>query len=57
MTPQQMSSKVRLVASPRVATAGPATIPIRRYRIAQLRLDSRVAGAQAAFEHLKRSYD
>jgi hypothetical protein len=30
---------------------------MRRYRLARLRFDSRPAGPDARFEHLKRTYD
>jgi hypothetical protein len=31
--------------------------PVRRYRLAKLRLDARIAGSASRFEHLKRTYD
>jgi len=40
-------------ASPPMA----ASQPVRRYRLAKLRLDARIAGSASRFEHLKRTYD
>jgi hypothetical protein len=57
MTSRPNSSKVLLVAGPRLDVAGSNAVPIRRYRIARLRLDSRPAGGASRFEHLKRVYD
>lgn len=57
MTRPIASSKVLLVADRRVDTPGPGTAPVRRYRLARLRFDSRPAGADARFEHLKRVYE
>ena len=51
------ASKVLLVADRRVATAGPGTAPVRRYRLARLRLDGRSAEPASRFDHLKRVYD
>jgi hypothetical protein len=42
MTPPQTKSKILLVAEPREGT-GAAPTPIRRYRIARLRQDARLA--------------
>jgi hypothetical protein len=50
-------SKVLLVADRRFPRSPHDTIPVRRYRLARLRLDSRPAGAGARFEYLKRVYD
>jgi hypothetical protein len=36
---------------------GAGSVPIRRYRLARLRLDERAAGEESRFEHLKRVYD
>jgi hypothetical protein len=57
MTAQSRSSKVLLVADRRADSDGPAPAAVRRYRLARLRFDSRPAGPQARFEHLKRVYD
>lgn len=59
MTRTATSSKVLLVKDRRCeqteAEAGAAVV--RRYRIARLRFDSRPAGADSPYEHLKRMYD
>jgi hypothetical protein len=60
MTRPIAASKVLLVADRRADTGGAGgaeSIPVRRYRLARLRFDSRPAGADARFEHLKRAYD
>ena len=57
MTRPIASSKVLLVADRRAAAPDPAAAPVRRYRLARLRFDSRPAGTEARFEHLKRVYD
>jgi hypothetical protein len=51
------SSKVLLVADRRSASPDPGPVPVRRYRLARLRLDGRAAGSASRFEHLKRVYD
>jgi hypothetical protein len=51
------ASKVLLVADRRSVAAEPGTVPLRRYRLARLRLDGRVAEPASRFEHLKRVYD
>jgi hypothetical protein len=57
MTRPLTASKVLLVADRRATTQGRQTVPIRRYRLARLRLDSRPAGAESRFDYLKRVYD
>jgi hypothetical protein len=57
MTRPIAASKVLLVADRRADAGEPGTTPVRRYRLARLRFDSRPAGADARFEHLKRVYD
>ena len=57
MTRPTPSSKVLLVGARRGEADTAAGIPIRRYRLARLRLDGRASGADARFEHLKRVYD
>jgi hypothetical protein len=57
MTRPIAASKVVLVADRRAQSAPPHEAPVRRYRLARLRIDSRPAGADAPFEHLKRTYD
>jgi hypothetical protein len=51
------SSKVLLVADRRVAPSGPGAAPVRRYRLARLRLEGRAPGEASRFDHLKRVYD
>ncbi|HUO73645.1 MAG TPA: hypothetical protein VMU39_22940 [Solirubrobacteraceae bacterium] len=51
------STKVLLVADRRTPNRGPASAPVRRYRLARLRLDGRAAEPAARFDHLKRVYD
>jgi hypothetical protein len=57
MTRPIAASKVLLVADRRADAVEPGTAPVRRYRLARIRFDSRPAGAEARFEHLKRTYD
>ena len=51
------SSKVLLIADRRVAASSPGAAPLRRYRLARLRLDGRAADPASRFDHLKRVYD
>jgi hypothetical protein len=57
MTRPLTASKVLLVADRRTTPAGRRDIPIRRYRLARLRLDSAPATGESRFEYLKRVYD
>jgi hypothetical protein len=57
MTRPITASKVLLVADRRAASQGRQTVPIRRYRLARVRLDGRPAGGESRFEYLKRVYD
>lgn len=57
MTRSTPASKVLLVADRRVASQGRQTVPIRRYRLARVRLDGRAAGSESRFDYLKRVYD
>ncbi len=57
MTRPITASKVLLVADRRPAPATRESGPVRRYRIARLRFDSRPAGGESRFEYLKRVYD
>jgi hypothetical protein len=57
MTRPLTSSKYMLVADPRPAAAEPGSAPIRRYRLARLRLEGRALDPAHRFEHLKRVYD
>jgi hypothetical protein len=57
MTRPVRSSKVILVADRRGDAAEAGTAPVRRYRLARLRFDSRPSGPESRFDHLKRVYD
>jgi hypothetical protein len=57
MTHPITSSKVLLVADQRSEREESGGAPVRRYRLARLRLDGRPAGPEARFEHLKRVFD
>jgi hypothetical protein len=54
MTRPVTSSKVVLVRAEREAERA---VPVRRYRLARLRLDCRSGDPASRFEHLKRVYD
>jgi len=51
------SSKVLLVADRRVTPPDNGGTPLRRYRLARLRLDDRSTGPAYRIEHLKRARD
>jgi hypothetical protein len=55
MSPAPTSSKVILIADRRTAAA--TATPVRRYRLARLRFETRPVGRGTDFEHLKRVYD
>jgi hypothetical protein len=57
MTRPITGSKVMLIEDRRPAIPSRSSGPVRRYRIARLRFDSRAAGAESRFEYLKRVYD
>ncbi|HEY2771411.1 MAG TPA: hypothetical protein VGI87_12620 [Solirubrobacteraceae bacterium] len=57
MTRPLTSSKLLLVADTRQTDTESATVPVRRYRLARLRLEGRPAEASQRFEHLKRVFD
>jgi hypothetical protein len=57
MTRPTPSSKVLLIADRRDEADPGVGMPVRRYRLARLRFDSRPAGPDARFEHLKRVYE
>jgi hypothetical protein len=57
MTRPLTSSKLLLVADSRPAMPDPATLPVRRYRLARLRFEGRPAEPSRRFEHLKRVFD
>jgi hypothetical protein len=50
-------SKVLLVEDARTPSNRAAVVPVRRYRLARLRLDSRSAEPGARFDHIKRVFD
>jgi hypothetical protein len=50
-------SKVLLVADQRSRTPRTAVSPLRRYRLARLRIDGRSTQPGARFDHLKRVFD
>lgn len=57
MTRPTTASKVLLVADRRTVPASRRDTPIRRYRLARVRFDSRPAAGESRFEYLKRVYD
>ncbi len=56
MTRPIRSPRLLLVADPRPASLEPG-LPVRRYRLARLRLDGRSPEPELRFEHLKRVFD
>jgi hypothetical protein len=52
-----VADRQMLVADRRTAVAGRHSAPVRRYRLARLRLDARLAPGETRFEYLKRTYD
>jgi hypothetical protein len=57
MTRPVTSEKVVLIEDPRRTSAEPDGAPLRRYRLARLRLDGRSQDPGSRFEHLSRVYD
>jgi hypothetical protein len=57
MTRPVTPSKVLLIADRRGDVPTPRSKPVRRYRLARLRFDSRPAVGEARFDYLKRVYD
>jgi len=57
MTRPITASKVLLVADRRATGMSRQSVPIRRYRLARLRLDPRSGSGESRFEYLKRVYD
>ena len=57
MTRPIRSSRLVLVADPRPASPLPETAPVRRYRLARLRLEARSPDESERFTHLKRVFD
>ena len=51
------AAKLLLVEDRRSAAAAAEGVPVRRFRIARLRVDSRARADASRFEHLKRVYD
>jgi hypothetical protein len=56
MTRPAQSPRLLLIAD-RPAPSSAATQPIRRFRLARIRLDGRAAGTASRYEHLKRTFD
>jgi hypothetical protein len=57
MTRQSASPRVLLVAQRPGEAPEPAPVPLRRYRLARLRFESRPTEPAARYEHLKRVYE
>ena len=57
MTRPITASKVQLVADRRTVPASRRDTPIRRYRLARMRFDSRLPDSESRFDYLKRVYD
>ncbi len=57
MTRPVPSSKLFMVPDPRPASPELGAVPVRRYRLARLRFESRSANPASRFEHLKRVYE
>jgi hypothetical protein len=57
MTNPATSAKLLLVEDRRSAAAAAEGAPVRRFRIARLRVDGRPRADALRFEHLKRVYD
>lgn len=57
MTRPLTPSKVLLVQDRRSAPATRRDTPIRRYRLARMRFDSRLPDSDSRFDYLKRVYD
>jgi hypothetical protein len=57
MTRPLTPSKVLLVQDRRSAPASRRDTPIRRYRLARMRFDSRLPDSDSRFDYLKRVYD
>jgi hypothetical protein len=51
------AAKVLLVQDRRTATESRRDTPIRRYRLARMRFDSRLPDSESRFDYLKRVYD
>jgi hypothetical protein len=55
--PRPVTSKVILVEDSRAERGSERIEPVRRYRLARLKLDCRSGDPNARFDHLKRIYD
>jgi hypothetical protein len=57
MTRSITPSKVHLVADRRTGPDSRRDTPVRRYRLARMRFDSRLTDSESRFDYLKRVYD
>jgi hypothetical protein len=57
MTNPATSAKLLLIEDRRGAAAAADGAPVRRFRLARLRLEDRQRDEMSRFEHLKRVYD
>ncbi len=57
MTRPVPSSRLLLVEDRRAGAAGPNVVPLRRYRLARLRLEQAPAEPDDRFAYLKRNHD
>jgi hypothetical protein len=57
MTRPNPAAKVLLVQDRRTASESRRDTPIRRYRLARVRFDSRPPNSASRFDYLKRVYD
>lgn len=57
MTNSATSAKLLLIEDRRGAAAASDGVPVRRFRLARLRLEDRQRDDASRYEHLKRVYD
>jgi hypothetical protein len=57
MTNPATSAKLLLIEDRRDAAAAADVVPVRRFRLARLRLEDRQRDEMSRFEHLKPVYD
>jgi hypothetical protein len=57
MTRPAPSSKVVLLVDRRGGPAASGPVPVRRYRLARLRVDGQAPASHKRFAHLARTYD
>jgi hypothetical protein len=57
MTRPAPSSRLLLIADRRPVPPGANAVPVRRYRLARLRFESRSSDPASRFEHLKQTFD